>query len=78
MRQYLVSVLLRCMTIFIAVWTFCKYVHSFFPNTFLTVVITSVFSVVTLVLVIFFWGLSERERIVVRQKMDMLLQSKLC
>lgn len=78
MRQYLVSVLLRCMTIFIVVWTFCKYVHGFFPDTFLTVVVTSVFSVMTLVLVIFFWGLSEGERIAVRQKMDTLLQNKRC
>lgn len=35
-------------------------------------------SVMTLVLVIFFWGLSEGERIAVRQKMDTLLQNKRC
>ena len=50
------------MAIGIATWIICNYIHSFFPDTFFTVILTSLISVVILLIFVFSFGLSSVER----------------
>ena len=70
---YLFAVFARSMAIGIATWIICNYIHSFFPDTFFTVILTSLISVVILLIFVFSFGLSSVERSMIRQKLELVI-----
>ena len=72
--HYLFTVFARSMAIGIATWIICNYIHSFFPDTFFTVILTSLISVVILLVLVFSFGLSSVERSMIRQKLELMTQ----
>ena len=72
--HYLFAVFARSMAIGIVTWIICNYIHSFFPDTFFTVILTSLISVVILFNICFFlFGLSSVERSMIRQKLELVI-----
>ena len=73
LSHYLFEVFFRSMTIGAISWVVCDYVHSLFPDTFLTVIITSLISIVILLVLVFSFGLSSVERSMVKRKLEQVI-----
>lgn len=71
--HYLFAVFARSMAIGIVTWIICNYIHSFFPDTFFTVILISLISVVILLIFVFSFGLSPVERSMIRQKLELVI-----
>lgn len=67
---YLFTVFLRSMAVGAVAWIISDYIHGFFPDTFSTVIVTSLISIAILAVLIFSFGLSVVERNLIRQKIE--------
>ena len=67
--HYLFEVFFRNMVIGFVTWIISDYIHSFFPDTFFTVIITSLISMTILLVLVFSFGLSSIERSMIKRKL---------
>lgn len=72
-KEYLVNIVGRCLIIFFIVFVLSFYVHALFPNTFLTVIITSFISILFLSFFIYVIGLNATERKYVNDRFFILI-----
>jgi len=59
---YTVHVLFRCLIIFGFSWMICEYIHNFFNETFLTMIVTSIIALCIMSITIWTWGMLGKER----------------
>ncbi|MEL5893724.1 MATE family efflux transporter [Bacteroides sp. GD17] len=65
---YVFSVYSRCIAIGGLTWILCYYIRSFFPDSFFTVIVTSLVSIVFFISTVFAFGLSGKERTMILNK----------
>ena len=70
--HYLFTVFVRSMAIGIVAWMISNYIHSFFSDTFLTVILTSLISIVIFSVLVFSFGLSAIERSAIKRKLGLV------
>lgn len=70
--HYLFTVFVRSMVIGIVAWIISNYIHSFFSDTFLTVILTSLISIVIFSVLVFSFGLSAIERSAIKRKLGLV------
>lgn len=77
LREYLFDIVLRCLAVFVGCWIILKYIHSFFSDTFLTVIITTIISFFIMAMLVYGVGISSEERRYVYQLITTKIKHKI-
>ncbi len=77
LRYFFFNVFLRCTAIFAGCLAIVYYIRSFFEDSFLTLIITSIISIVICGVAVAFLGMTKHERVVITTKAISMVKSRL-